>query len=105
MTAEGYCTVDMRRGGITDWSAWGAEIVHRFSALELSALVGIAPNPDLAFLAARRAAPVLMVQSPATFLSHLAVLNGAFPRFIRKGESSLRFQRQLLLLHGFSSPG
>ena len=73
VTADGYCTVDMRRGGITDWSAWGTEIVRRFSALELSALVGVAPNPDLAFLAARRAAPVLVVQSPATFLSHLAV--------------------------------
>ncbi len=73
MTAEGYCTVDLRRGGIKDWSEFGMSIVSRFSALELSANVGIAPNPDLAFLAARKAAPVLVVQSPAAFLSHLAV--------------------------------
>jgi protein ImuB len=73
VTADGYCTVDMRRGGIRDWSGFGAEIVRRISALELSAQIGIAPNPDLAFLAARKAARVLVVQTPEVFLSHLAV--------------------------------
>jgi protein ImuB len=73
ITADGYCTVDMRGGGITDWSAFGTKIVTRLSALELAANVGIAPNPDLAFLAARKAAPVLVVQTPEVFLSHLAV--------------------------------
>jgi protein ImuB len=73
VTADGYCTVDLRRGGIQDWPEFGMKIVSRFSALELAANVGIAPNPDLAFLAARRAAPVLVVQSPAAFLSHVAV--------------------------------
>lgn len=73
ITADGYCTVDMRRSGIKDWSAFGTEIVKRLAVLELVANVGIAPNPDLAFLAARKAAPVLVVQSPEIFLSHLAV--------------------------------
>jgi protein ImuB len=73
VTADGYCTVDMRRGGVKDWQQFGTEIVGRFAALELAANIGIAPNPDLAFLAARRAAPVLVVQTPAAFLSQLAV--------------------------------
>ena len=73
VTADGYCTVDVRRGGIVDWQKFGMEVVSRLAALELAANIGIAPNPDLAFLAARKAAPVLVVQSAKTFLPHLAV--------------------------------
>jgi protein ImuB len=41
--------------------------------LRLRAQVGIGPNPDLAFLAARHARPVLVVQSPTAFLAELAL--------------------------------
>jgi protein ImuB len=73
VTAPGCCTVDLRRSGHTEWAAWAGKIVTRLAALEVSGRIGIAPNPDLAFLAARRAAPVLVVQSPTVFLSQLAV--------------------------------
>ncbi|HEY3900027.1 MAG TPA: DNA polymerase Y family protein [Chthoniobacter sp.] len=72
-TAAGCCTVDLRRSGFAEWPAWGTKIVTRLTALRVSARVGVAPNPDLAFLAARRAAPVLVVQSPNVFLAQLAV--------------------------------
>lgn len=73
VTADGYCTVDLRRSGVKDWQDFGNKIVERLAALELVANVGIAPNPDLAFLAARKAVPVLVVQSPSAFLAQLAV--------------------------------
>ena len=44
-----------------------------FAALELHAQVGVGPNPDLAFLAARKARPVLVVQTPTAFLAQLAL--------------------------------
>lgn len=72
-TAGGRATLDLRSAKVRDWTAWGAEIVRRFAALELQARVGAGPNPDLASLAARRAESVLVVQSPAAFLAQLAV--------------------------------
>lgn len=82
VTAEGYCTVDMRRGGIKDWSSFGFKICERLSALELAVNVGMAPNPDLAFLAAQKAVPVLVIHSPEAFLSHLAVAEINPPPFL-----------------------
>lgn len=72
-TADGCCTVDLRGAKITDWPRWCETVVARCTALELRAQVGVAPNADLAFLAARRAEPSLVVQAPAAFLSQLAV--------------------------------
>ncbi len=72
-TADGCCTVDLRGARINDWPRWCEDVVARFTALELQARVGVAPNPDLAFLAARRAAPLLVVQAPAVFLAQLAI--------------------------------
>ncbi len=72
-TADGCCTIDLRMAKISDWPAWGAAVVERFAALELRARIGVGSNADLAFLAARRAAPVLVVQTPTVFLSQLAV--------------------------------
>ena len=72
-TADGCCTLDLRMAKISDWPAWGAAIVERFTALELRAHIGVGSNADLAFLAARRAAPVLVVQTPTAFLAQLAV--------------------------------
>jgi protein ImuB len=72
-TADGCCTVDLRGAKIGDWSRWCGEVVARLTSLELQGRVGVAPNPDLAFLAARKAAPSLVVQAPAVFLAQLAV--------------------------------
>lgn len=72
-TSEGCCTVDLRTARIADWNAWSAMAARRLSALGVDGRVGVAPNPDLAFLAARRAEPALVVQSPTAFLSQLAL--------------------------------
>ncbi len=79
-TADGYCTVNLR--GISrspvaarelDWPALGARIIANLAALSLGGQVGIASNPDLAFIAARHARPVLVVQTPHAFLANLAL--------------------------------
>jgi protein ImuB len=72
-TAAGCSTVDLRRSGTSEWAGMGDRIVAHLAALGVSARIGFAPNPDLSFLAARRASPVLVVQSPTVFLSQLAV--------------------------------
>ena len=72
-TAEGFCTINLRGLRGNDWQGLGAEAVARLEALRLRAQVGIGPNPDLAFLAARHARPVLVVQSPPAFLADLAL--------------------------------
>ena len=72
-TGDGCATVDLRGAKISDWPRWCGAVVARLAALELEGKVGVAPNPDLAFLAARRAAPSLVVQTPGTFLAQLAV--------------------------------
>lgn len=72
-TSPGCATVDLRGARITDWNPWARKVVDRFHALELRAQVGAGPNPDLAFLASRKAAPVLIARSPETFLTQLAL--------------------------------
>lgn len=94
-TAGGCCTVDARGANVMrtllsaepspahargqecprhdDWHTLAGKVVAHLAALGLDAQLGVAPNPDLAFLAARRARPVLVVQSPTAFLSQLAV--------------------------------
>lgn len=72
-TADGYCTVSLRTSRERDWAALGARIVAQLGALRLRGLAGIASNPDLAFLAARHARPVLVVQTPTPFLANLAI--------------------------------
>ena len=72
-TADGFCTVNLHGSRVTDWLALGASVVAGLAALHLRARVGIGPNPDLAFLAAQRARPVLTVQSPTAFLANLAL--------------------------------
>ncbi len=72
-TAEGCVTIDLHTIRIGDWSAWCEEVVKRLFTLELAGRVGVAPNPDLAFLAARRAATFLVVHAPAAFLAQLAI--------------------------------
>ena len=79
-TADGYCTVNLRgisrspaAGREQDWPALGARIIANLAALSLGGQVGIASNPDLAFIAARHARPVLVVQTPHAFLANLAL--------------------------------
>lgn len=72
-TGDGCATVDLGGARISDWPQWCANVVARLHALELSAKVAVASNPDLAFLAARRAEPSLVVHSPGPFLAQLAV--------------------------------
>ena len=72
-TADGYCTVNLRASREKDWSALGARIVASLAALSLGGQAGIASNPDLAFIAARHARPVLVVQTPHAFLANLAL--------------------------------
>ncbi|MEO6789181.1 MAG: hypothetical protein ABI318_23910 [Chthoniobacteraceae bacterium] len=72
-TADGYATVNLRASRPTDWPALAGRTVAALAALHLSARVGVGPNPDLAFLAARHACPVLVVQTPAAFLTNLAI--------------------------------
>ncbi|MEO6742042.1 MAG: DNA polymerase Y family protein [Chthoniobacteraceae bacterium] len=72
-TADGYCTVNLRASREKDWPALGARIVASLATLSLGAQAGIASNPDLAFIAARHARPVLVVQTPQAFLANLAL--------------------------------
>ncbi len=72
-TAAGIVTVDVSRAKISDWPRWAAAVVERLAALQLRAQLGLAVNPDLALLAARRAGPVLIVQNAATFLADIAI--------------------------------
>ena len=72
-TSGGCATVDLRGAKITDWNKWTAQLLERFSSLELKAQIGVGPNPDLAFIAARKARPALVVQSPTAFLAQLAL--------------------------------
>jgi hypothetical protein len=78
-TGEACCTLDLRRSGTSDWNAWCAAVLARFTALELHGKVGIAPNPDLAFLAARRADSFLVVQAPPR---GMAPSTHAYPRVV-----------------------
>lgn len=72
-TADGYVTVNLRASRSKDWPALATRIVEGLAALHLSARAGVGCNPDLAFLAARHARPVLVVQSATAFLANLAV--------------------------------
>jgi len=72
-TGEGCCTVDLRRAAVRDWKSWCEAAGQRLAVLELRARIGVAPNPDLAFIAARRAESFLVVHAPAPFLAQLAI--------------------------------
>jgi protein ImuB len=72
-TADGWTTIDLRMATIRDPQPAIRNALDRLATLELQARAGIGPNPDLAYLAARRAQPVLAVSSPAAFLAQLAL--------------------------------
>lgn len=70
-TAGGVCTVNLQGARTRAWQALGESVVAGLASLRLRARVGVGSNPDLAFLAARRARPVLAVDSPSGFLTQL----------------------------------
>jgi len=72
-TAPGICTVDLRRAGIRDYDAWAKTAADRAQQCAQNAQLGIAENPDLAFLAAKNARQILVVKSARDFLTSLAV--------------------------------
>jgi len=72
-TNDGCCTIDLRKAARETWEAACPQVIERLRALHLRAKIGVAPNPDLAFIAARRAEPLLVVNSPQAFLCQLAV--------------------------------
>lgn len=72
-TADGYATIDLRRTRDSDWPALAQRAVVALAGLQLAAQAGVGPNADLAFLAARQARSVLVVQSPTMFLANLAI--------------------------------
>jgi protein ImuB len=78
-TGPNLCTLDLRgcrAAGEKGLDVWGAALAHRVEALHLRARVGIAENPDLAFLAARCTTarePVRVVGSSAEFLHGLSL--------------------------------
>jgi hypothetical protein len=51
----------------------GTSIVRRLGALEIAAQAGIAPTPDMSFLAANLAQPVLEISRPEKFLAPLPI--------------------------------
>ncbi len=72
-TSAESCVLDLRPVKAGDWAHWAHGLVERCTAVELRAQVGLAPNPDLARLAAQRADPVLVVQHPGAFLADLVI--------------------------------
>ena len=72
-SGDGYCTANLRGAREHDWRKLGERVIASLASLRLNAQAGFAKNPDLAFIAARHARPVLVVQTPQTFLANLAL--------------------------------
>ncbi len=72
-TAPGLCTLRLRLTPDKDPATAGARAVALLEQAGLKGQAGLGPNPDLAFLAARRARPVLVVTEPSAFLDALPV--------------------------------
>lgn len=72
-TAPGLCTLRLRLSPGRVPADSGNRAVALLEQVGLKGQAGLAPNPDLAFMAARRARPVLVVQEPSAFLDALPV--------------------------------
>lgn len=70
-TAPGVWTVQFTR--LDKLCEKVTSIVCRLGALEINARAGIAPTPDLSFLAAHLARPVLEIPDPEKFLNPLPI--------------------------------
>ncbi len=74
LCCEGACIADLRcvRKGIC-WQQLADEQVAHLRTHGLCAVMGIAPTPDLAFLAARGARPAAIIYDPGAFTSSLPI--------------------------------
>lgn len=70
-TAPGICTV--RFTSTKNWRENIGRVVRQLGQLQLTAQAGIAPTPDLSFLAACLARPVLQIDDPKNFLAPLPI--------------------------------
>jgi protein ImuB len=74
LSSNGTCLADLRRvGKATCWQQLADQQIARLRAQGLRAVVGIAPTPDLAHLAARGAQPSAVVYDAGAFASGLPV--------------------------------
>ena len=75
-TDAGVCTLELKGLSLAEpqaKSAWAAEMVKNLTAFHLDAGVGLASTPELALLAARLAAPVLLIDDLPAFLAELPI--------------------------------
>jgi protein ImuB len=72
-TAPGLCILRLRLPPGREATVEGNRALTLLEQVGLKAQAGLGPNPDLAFLAARRARPVLVVTEPSAFLDVLPV--------------------------------
>ena len=70
-TAPGVWTVQFTR--VDNLFEKVTSIVRRLGALEIAAQAGIGPTPDMSFLAANLAQPVLEISRPEKFLAPLPI--------------------------------
>ncbi len=76
-SAPGVCTIDLKGLGLELNKAaeqWGSKILQALAQFHLQAQIGFAPTPTLALLAARAAAPLLVVENCSEFISRLPVM-------------------------------
>jgi protein ImuB len=74
LVCPGACIVDLRRVGKTIcWQQLADQQIERLQAQGLRALIGIAPTPDLAHLAARGARPAAIVYDVGAFAGSLPI--------------------------------
>lgn len=72
-TAQGQATLNLKGIKIESWEVWCKAAIRIFEQQNFACKIGVAPNPDLAFLAAKKAEPYLVVHAPEAFLRDLAV--------------------------------
>jgi nucleotidyltransferase/DNA polymerase involved in DNA repair len=70
-TAPGLCTIHFT--GKQNWMDQIERVIHQLGQLELTAQAGIAATPDLSFLAAFLARPVLQIEDGQKFLAPLSI--------------------------------
>jgi protein ImuB len=74
LSCDGACVADLRRvGKAICWQQLADQLIARLGTQGLRALVGIAPTPDLAHLAARGAQPSAVVYDTGAFASSLPI--------------------------------
>jgi nucleotidyltransferase/DNA polymerase involved in DNA repair len=70
-TAAGLWTIQFTRTDHLDRKL--SDVIHQLGQCDIVARAGIAPTPDMSFLAANLARPVLQIADPAKFLAPLPI--------------------------------